>query len=158
MKLILMLGLIVVIMLVAKGVARQYADRYELYVALKDFFRQMELNIGFQKQKINEILTKSNIKKVNKEIYSGYLEYLSNGKSLDLSFVKFIDSDEQEYITNMLLSLGKSDTLNELKQLKSYDEYLSDKINTCKQEKDKLCPLIIKLSLLFALGLVILLI
>ena len=158
MKVVLMIALVVVIMLIAKGVAKQYIDRYDLYVAMKEFFKQMELNIGFQKQKINEILNKSNIKKVNKGIYSSYLAYLTSGKDLDLSFVKIIDCDERDYITSMLISLGKSDASSELKQLKAYEEYLNDKINTCKQQKDKLCPLIIKLSLLFALGLVILLI
>lgn len=158
MKVVLMITLVVVIMLIAKGVAKQYIDRYDLYVAMKDFFKQMELNISFQKQKINEILNKSNIKKVNKGIYLSYLDYLTRGKELDLSFIKIIDSDERDYITSMLISLGKNDASSEIKQLKVYEQYLSDKINACKSDKDKLCPLIIKLSLLFALGLVIVLI
>lgn len=158
MKYVLMLILVVVIILIAKGVARQYIERYELYVALKDFFKQMELNLGFQKHKIKEILNKSNIKKVNKDIYTNYFNYLTEGNDLDLRFVKLLDSTEQEYITNMLLSLGKSDTLSEIKQLQVYEQYLNDKVITTKQEKDKCCPLIVKLSFLFALGLVILLI
>ena len=41
-------------------------------------------------------------------------------------------------------------------QLDAYDVYLKDKIETTRREKDKYCPLITKLSLLFAIGLAIL--
>ena len=55
MKYILMLALIGMIMLVAQGVCRQYRERYALFEALGEFFRQMRLNLSFQKQKIKEI-------------------------------------------------------------------------------------------------------
>ncbi len=156
MKYLLMLALIGVIMVVAQGVSKQYKEKYALYEALGDFFRQMRLNLGFQKQKIKEILNQTTLKRTNKDIYVAYLEYLEKGTPLDLSFVRLLDITEQEQLTNMLRSLGKNDTLGELKQLDAYDIYLHDKIEHTRRDKDKYCPLITKLSFLFALGLAIL--
>lgn len=156
MKFILLIALVAVIMLVAQGVSKQYKEKYALYEALGDFFRQMRLNLSFQKQKIKEILNQATIKKHNKEIYTAYLNYLDNGKTLDLSEVRILDDTETEQITNMLLSLGKNDASGELKQLDAYDIYLRDKIETTRRDKDKYCPLITKLSFLFAIGLAIL--
>jgi AAA+ ATPase superfamily predicted ATPase len=156
MKYILMLALIGVIMAVARGLCKQYRDRYSIFEALNDFFRQMRLNLGFQKQKIKQILNQATIKKTNKDIYIAYLNYLDKGQALDLSFVRVLDELEQQQITNMLLSLGKNDTAGELKQLDAYDIYLQDKISVTKSDRDKYCPLITKLSFLFAIGLAIL--
>ena len=156
MKYILMLCLIGVIMLVAQGISAQYRERFALFESLGDFFRQMRLNLSFQKQKIKEILNQATIRKTNKGIYTAYLNYLEKGTSLDISFVSILDDSEQEQITKMLLSLGKNDTSGELKQLDAYDIYLKDKIEATRREKDKYCPLITKLSFLFAVALAIL--
>lgn len=156
MKYILMICLICVIMLVAQGVCKQYKDRYLLFESLSEFFRQMRLNLGFQKQKIKEILNQTNLKKTNKDIYTAYLQYLEEGTNLDLSFVHILDDAEEEYIAKMLHSLGKHDTAGEIKQLEAYDMYLKDKITKTLNEKEKYCPLITKLSFLFAVGLAIL--
>ena len=155
-KLILLICMVAIIMAVAQGLCKQYRDRYSIFEALNDFFRQMRLNLGFQKQKIKQILNQATIKKTNKDIYTAYLNYLEKGQALDLGFVRVLDELEQEHITNMLLSLGKNDTAGELKQLDAYDIYLQDKISATKAEKDKFCPLITKLSFLFAIGLAIL--
>jgi hypothetical protein len=156
MKYILMLALIGVIMLIAQGVCRQYRERCALFEALGEFFRQMRLNLSFQKQKIKEILNQATLKKTNKDIYISYLNYLEHGDIIDISFVRILEDDEQEQITKMLCSLGKNDTSGELKQLDAYDIYLKDKIERSRLEKEKNCPLITKLSLLFAIGLAIL--
>ena len=156
MKYILMLCLIAVIMAIAQGVCKQYRERYALFEALGEFFRQMRLNLSFQKQKIKQILNQATLKKVNKDIYSSYLNYLDNGTHIDISFVRILEDNEQEQLTKMLVSLGKNDTSGELKQLDAYDLYLKDKIEATRREKDKYCPLITKLSFLFAIGLAIL--
>ena len=156
MKLVLMICLVVIIMLVAQGVCRQYKERFALFDALSDFFRQMRLNLGFQKQKIKEILNQATIKKTNRDIYMAYLQYLEKGVELDFSFVRILDDVEQERLTNMLKSLGKNDADGEIRQLDAYDIYLRDKIAITKAERDRYCPLITKLSFLFAIGLVIL--
>jgi len=156
MKYILMMCLIGVIMLVAQGVCRQYRERHALFESLGEFFRQMRLNLNFQKQKIKEILNVATIKKTNKEIYTAYLDYLEKGTSLDISNIRILEDLEQQQISKMLVSLGKNDTSGEIKQLDAYDVYLKDKIERTRIEKDKYCPLITKLSFLFALGLAIL--
>jgi len=156
MKYVLMLALIGLIMVVAQGVCRQYRERYILFEALGEFFRQMRLNLSFQKQKIKEILNQTTLKRSNKEIYSTYLNYLEDGKTLNLNNITLLDITEQEQITSMLLSLGKNDTAGELKQLEAYDIYLKEKIQNSKNEKEKYCPIITKLSFLFAVGLAIL--
>ena len=151
-----MIALIIVIMLVAQGLCKQYRERNAIFEALNDFFRQMRLNLGFQKQKIKEILQQTTLRKSNKDIYMAYLDYLDKGTPVDLTFVKILDDNEQEHISNMLKSLGKNDTMGELQQLDAYDIYLKDKIETTRRERDKYCPLITKLSFLFAVGLTIL--
>lgn len=156
MKYLLMLALIGVIMIIAQGICKQYRERYALFESLGQFFRQMRLNLSFQKQKIKEILNQTTLKRTNQEIYINYLNYLEKGSPLDLGFVRILEDNEQEQLTNMLRSLGKNDTNGELKQLDAYDIYLKDKIELTKKEKDKYCPLITKLSFLFAVGLAIL--
>ena len=156
MKYILMLCLIGVIMLVAQGLNKQYRDRLTVYRDLDEFFRQMRLNLNFQKQKIKQILEQSTLKKNNRDIYLTYLNYLDKGTSLDIGFMRVLEEEEQEQITNMLQSLGKNDTSGELRQLEAYEIYLKEKIERSKYEKEKYCPLITKLSLLFAVGLAIL--
>ena len=151
-----MLCLIGVIMLVAQGLCKQYRERYSLFEAMGEFFRQMRLNLSFQKQKIKEILNQATLKKTNKDIYTEYLNYLEKGTPLDLGFVRVLEDSEQEQLTKMLCSLGKNDTSGELKQLDAYDIYLKAKIESTRREKDKYCPLITKLSFLFAIGLAIL--
>ena len=143
-------------MVIAQGICRQYRERCSLFEALNDFFRQMRLNLNFQKQKIKEILNRAQIRKANKDIYTTYLEYLDKGTSIDLNFVKVLDQAEQAELTDMLLSLGKNDASGELQQLDSYDIYLKDKIDVARKDRDKYCPLITKLSFLFAIGLAIL--
>ncbi len=156
MKIILLIALVAVIMTVAQGLSKQYRDRYNIYEAINEFFRQMRLNLGFQKQKIKEILNMASIKKTHKDIYLAYLNYLEEGKELNLNFLRVLDDREREYIANMLLSLGKNDTSGEIRQLEAYQIYLQDKISSTKAERDKYCPLITKLSFLFAIGLAIL--
>ena len=156
MKYILMLCLVSVIMLVAQGVCRQYRERYALYESIGEFFRQMKLNLSFQKQKIKEILKSATLKRSNKEIYMSYLKYLETGVKLELGSIRILDEAEEEQLTNMLNSLGKNDTAGEIKQLEAYEIYLQDKITTTRLEKEKYCPLITKLSLLFAIGIAIL--
>ena len=116
----------------------------------------MRLNLSFQKQKIKEILNQTSLKKVNQDMYMAYLNYLEQGQFIDISFVRILDDYEQEQITKMLYSLGKNDTSGELKQLDAFDIYLKDKIERSRLEMEKNCPLINKLSLLFAIGLAIL--
>ena len=156
MKYLLMFALIGVIMLIAQGVCKQYRERYAMFESLGEFFRLMRLNLSFQKQKIKEILNQTSLKRNSQEIYTTYLNYLDKGTNIDISFVRILDDNEQEQITNMLRSLGKNDVSGELKQLEAYDTYLKSKIEYTKAEKEKYCPLITKLSLLFAIGLAIL--
>ena len=158
MKYILMVVLVAVIMLISQGVCNQYRERCGLFEAISEFLGQMRLNLTFQKQKIKEILNRATMRKSSKEIYTVYLNYLETGESFDLSFVKVLEQSEQEQITNMLLSLGKNDVHGELQQLNAYESYLKDKLQIAREERDKRCPLITKLSLLFAIGLAIVLI
>ena len=61
-------------------------------------------------------------------------------------------------IKEIVLSIGKLDIKAELAQLDTYIEETKSLLDSAKQDKQKICPLIIKLSLLFGLTLAIVLI
>ena len=68
-----------------------------------------------------------------------------------------IDFDEKNRLKEMVLSMGKFDAKNEIIQLETYTIEIEDKLKKAEVDKAKLCPLILKLSLLFAIGFAIIL-
>ena len=65
---------------------------------------------------------------------------------------------EKSSLKEILLNLGGFDTENEINQLNNFIALTNEKLEKAKEEKQKFCPMIIKLSLLFAIGLAIILI
>lgn len=157
MKLFLIILLIVLIMAIAKGVARQYKLRHNIFVYILKFINEYELNIGFKKEKIKSIIKLEETTGELNFIFSSYLDYLYNGKSLDLSNLKLLTEEEQKYLTDMFLSLGKADYVSEMAKLKIFKHWLEEKIEQTKSEHSKYYPLTVKLSFLFALGLALIL-
>lgn len=157
MKWILVIVLIFAIMLIARAVSEQYKDKYDFYNNLKIFLNQFKVNVSFKQEKIINFLDGLTPKKQFKLFIDEYKKYL-NGCELSFQSIKILESDEIKELENIVKSLGSLDVQNELGQLESFLIRIEDKLKKAEEEKNKLCPMILKLSLLFAIGLAIILI
>ena len=138
-------------MLIAKSISNQYVEKYNFYFNLKNFFNQFKVNLNFKKDKILEFINLLKAKKEFAKFKKAYIEFLSSGE-LNLEDVKVIDVEEKNRLSEMILSIGKFDAKNEILQLETYIKEIDEKLKKAEMDKAKLCPLILKLSLLFAVG------
>lgn len=156
-KCILIIVLIVVIMLIAYSVSEQIKDKYDFFNNLKLFLNQFKINVSFRQEKINEFLQKNNSKKQFKLFIEEYSNFLKTGE-LNLEKIKVLDDDDKDILQDIVKNVGKYDAKNEINQMDSFLATVDVKLVKANEDKNKLCPMIIKLSLLFAIGLAILLI
>lgn len=156
MKWILIIVLVFVIMLIAYSVSEQFKDKFDFYNNLKNFLNQFKVNVSFKQEKILDFLDKLTPKKQFKLFIEAYKEYLK-GKELNFSQIKILDVDEILELEEIVKNLGSLDVKNELGQLETFLITVDEKLNKAQEDKNKLCPMILKLSLLFAIGLVIIL-
>lgn len=157
MKIALIVILIFVIMLIARAVSEQYKDRFDFFNNLKSFLNHLRLNISFKQEKISDFLLKTEAKKQFKTFIENYQSYLKTNE-LDLSQITVLDETDKTILTDIIKNVGKFDAKNEISQLDNFILIVNEKLAKSKEDKDKLCPMILKLSLLFAIGLGIILI
>ena len=157
MKIVLIIILVFMIMLIAKKVSEQYKDKYDFYCNLHSFLCQFKINLSFKQEKIVEFLNNLTPRKHFKLFIEDYIEYLQT-EVVNFDNLVFLDSDEINALEDIVESLGKHDVQTEIGQLDSFIETINAKLTQAEQDKNKICPMIIKLSFLFALALVILLI
>ena len=157
MKWILITLLIGVIMIIAYSLSEQYKEKFDFYSNLKNFLNQFKINLSFRREKISEFLKQVNSKKQFKIFTDEYMNYLSKGE-LNLSKIKALDSEDIPILEDIVKNIGKHDSKNEISQIDSFLVTVSDRLTKAEADKNKLCPMIIKLSLLFAIGVAILLI
>lgn len=157
MKCILIIILISVIMLIAYAVSEQYKEKFDFYENLKTFFNQFKMNLNFRQDKILNFLNQTNSKKQFKLFILSYKQYLKTNE-LDLHSIKILNEDEINQLTDMIKSIGKFDSVNEIKQMETFLIEVDTKLKKAEKDKEKFCPMILKLSLLFAVALAILLI
>lgn len=156
MKIVLICVLIGVVMLIAFSLSNQYSEKLDFYINLKQMLEQYKINVSFKQEKIKEFLENTKAKKQFKLFVEEYKNYLLTNE-LKLNKIDVLDSDEKQQLETIVLSLGKYDVKNEMGQISSFLSEIDVKLAKAKEEKTKFCPLIIKLSLLFAVGLGILL-
>ena len=157
MKWILIIILIIVIMIIAYYLSEQYKDKFDFYNNLKIFLNQFKINLAFKQEKIINFLNNLKHKKQINIFIKEYKNYLTNNK-LNLDEIKILDYDEKVELENIVKSIGNHDAKNEIEQIENFLCFISAKLEKAENDKNKLCPMIIKLSLLFAIGLAILLI
>lgn len=157
MKFALIVILVVVIMLIAISVSRQYKDKYEFFDNLKQFLNKFKMNVSFKQETIEDFLINLKPQKQFSVFIKDYKEYLVNG-NINLNNIKILTQEEQEELKDMLISLGKFDAANELNQIDVFCKLIDEKLTKAEVDKNKLCPMIVKLSFLLALGIGILLI
>ena len=157
MKWVLIIVLICVIMLIAYAVSEQYKEKFNFYDNLKKFLMQFKLNISFKQEKITEFLKKSKAKKQFNVFIKEYNTYLKTN-NLNLQDIKILDEEEKTQLESIVKSIGSLNAENEIKQIDSFLLEINEKLQNAEADKNKLCPMIIKLSFLFAIGLAIILI
>lgn len=157
MKWLLIITLISVIMVIAMSLSEQYKDKFDFYTNLKLFLTQFRINLTFKQEKVLEFLNKTKCKKQFGLFIEDYKLYLNSGE-LSLENIKILDGDERNEIGDIILSLGNHNVANEIGQIDAMLANIDSKLAKAEADKNKLCPMIIKLSLLFAIGLAILLI
>lgn len=157
MKWFLIIVLIFVIMLIAHALSEQYKEKFDFYTNLKAFFNQFKINIAFKQNKIIDFLNNIKPKKQFKLFIHSYKEYL-NSNVISFEDIKILDAEEKLELENIIKSIGKYDAKNEIMQLDGFLLQIENKLKKAEEDKNKLCPMILKLSLLFAIGLAIILI
>ena len=157
MKWILISALIGSIMLIAFGLSEQYKERFDFYQNLKLFLNQFKLNLSFKQEKVGEFLNNVECKKQFKIFIDEYKTHLKGGE-MNLSRIKALESEDIIVLQDIVKNIGSFDAKNEVEQINSFLLTIETRLNQSEKNKNKLCPMIIKLSLLFAVGLAILLI
>ncbi len=157
MKWVLIIVLICVIMLIAHGVSEQIKERFDFYSNLKNFLNEFKLNLSFKQEKIAEFLNDRKTKKQFNIFIEEYKKYLKNNE-INLSDLKILSDEEKLELEDIIKNIGSMDVKNELSQLENYILKIDSKLKQAEQDKLKLCPMILKLSLLFAIGIAIILI
>lgn len=157
MKWVLIVLLIFAIMLIANALSQQYKDKCEFYNNLKNFLNQFKINVSFKKEKIPNFISNTYCKKQFKVFLDAYKDFLNTG-NLDLTNLKILEENEKLELSDIVQNLGKYNSENEDKQLNGYLVIIEEKLLRAQEEKSRLCPMIIKLSLLFGIGLAIILI
>lgn len=152
MKLFLLILLVVLIMLIAKGVANQYKEKNLFYTSIMQFLNAYEFNIGFKKDKIKDLVKRTNCKGQAKILFDEYWGYLNDKNKLTLEKIKILADDEKEFLVDLFYKIGTSDYYNEMSQLRVFEKYIQEKIDSTSKDSAKFYPLIIKLSFLFSLG------
>lgn len=144
-------------MLIAHSLSEQYKEKYDFYSNLKMFLNQFKLNLSFRQEKIIDFLEKSKAKKQFNLFINSYKTYLQTNK-LDFSEIKILDLDEKKQLEMIVTSIGILDAKNEIQQIETFIIDVDEKLQKAQNDKNKLCPMILKLSLLFAIGLAVILI
>ncbi len=157
MKWILIVVLICVIMLIAHSLSEQYKEKYDFYNNLKMFLNQFKLNLSFRQEKIIDFLEKVKAKKQFNLFINSYKNYLKTN-NLDFSEIKILDHEEKNQMETIVTNIGKLDAKNEINQIETFIVEIDEKLSKAQNDKNKLCPMILKLSLLFAIGLAVILI
>ena len=143
-------------MIIANGVAKQYKERHNLYANILKFLNDYELNIGFKKEKILDVAQKFESNNESKKIIEIYKNHLTQKTDINFESITILQEDEQKFLENIFKNLGAGDVDSEKLQLSEIKIQLKAKVEETAKIRDKFCPLIIKLSLLFAIALVIL--
>lgn len=158
MKLILIILLVVLIMLVAFGISKQYKNRTIFFTDLLDFLNKYDLNIGFKKEKLLLFCKSYVAKDEMKDVLMRFIKHLELQTEFEISDVNILQEDEREFVKDLFLKLGSGDYQTEKEQLKIFKDTIKSKIDESIKLKNKYCPMIIKLSFLFGICLAILLI
>ena len=157
MKWFLIIILVCVIMLIANSLSRQYRDKYDFYYNLQQFLNKFKINLGFIQTKVLDFLNETKPHKEFKVFIEAYKTYIETS-NLDLNSIKILENDEKKDLEEIITNTGKLNVDGELNQIDAFLGSVEGKLKLAEENKNKICPMILKLSFLFAIGLAVLLI
>ena len=138
------------------GISNYYKQRIKFYKELNDLINYLINNINFYKDSINLILNKFIIEhKPNLTLTKIINSYMNNSTNFNDIIIK---NDEVSMINNIFLHLGKSDSENQIIELKNYSLQVCDVIKNCENDFNKIGRISLKLGILFGLALAVCLI
>ena len=157
MKWILIIILIFVVMLIACSLSEQYKEKFDFYNNLKKFLNEFKINLTFKQDKILNFLQLTKSKKQFNLFILSYKNYLKTNK-LDLTEIKILDQEEKKQLENIIKNIGQFDINNEINQIDLFLIDVEKALKQAEENRNKLCPMILKLSLLFSIAVAVLLI
>ena len=144
-------------MIIARSLSEQYRAKYDFYNNLHQFLNKFKINLGFKQTKVMDFLKETKSQKDFKQFIESYKTYLETS-NLDLSSIKILEDEEKKELEDIIQNTGKLNVNGELNQIESFLCAVEIKRTNAEENKNKICPMILKLSFLFAIGLSILLI
>ena len=138
------------------GISNYYKQRIKFFKELNDLINYLINNINFYKDSINLVLNKFIMEhKPNPTLTKIINNYLNNSTNFNDMIIK---NDEVGVLNNIFLHLGKSDSENQIIELKNYSVQVCDLIKNCERDFDRIGKISLKLGLLFGLALAVCLI
>ncbi len=135
------------------GFNNYYKKRVRFYKELNDLINYLITNINFYKDSINKILnTFLDNYNVDTPLTKIINNYINNKIEVDDFIFK---KEEISIIYNIFYHLGRSDSENEIINLRNSSIIISSIITQCEQDYNNLGKLSTKLGVLFGLALVI---
>ena len=141
----------------------KYYVRKNFFLALSRFLDEIELNLSFLKDDLHK-LTKnfsSNSLKFD-DVLKAYESFLDTSNNAEfetkiLSFT-FLNDDEKQKVLDYFKKLGRSDCSTQNDLTKAMQKYVLEKMDVCKSDVSKKANLVQKLSVIFGLFVIILLV
>lgn len=124
----------------------KYQERNDFYAGFFLFNKLFINNLQFENQPIKKFIESN-----NKNFFYTFLEkYLSENVNKTKK-IHFLTNEEFDYFCEYVSLLGKSDTDSQLKYFSNQNSFLEEKTKKTSLELKKYRPMIIKLSFLFGL-------
>lgn len=163
MKVILIVVLCVITTYIGYLLSRQYKQRRDLYVNLKDFVDKISSEIKFKNSSIKDLCL-SYEKNYNGEFlkilktYTKSLDEKSEFSLDDIAVVKSYTDEEKSLITNFFNSLGKFDLKTQIEDMNNFKRRFEEYCEDAKSEYKKYSSLFTKLGLIIGLAISIIII
>jgi len=133
---------------------REFMEKIKLGIIYGGMSTEHEVSVTSAKSVI------SNLNKEKYEILPIYIDKKGNWNiyEKDINEIKILDIEEKIQLEEIVKNIGKFDVANEIDQIDTFLITIESKFKQAEMDKIKICPMILKLSLLFAVGLAIILI
>ena len=131
---------------------KKYTERKNFYFDFFSFNKNLNNEISYLNNSIVEIVSKK-----NNTLFYNYIKSIFIEKKDELFINENFSKDEKVFLYSYIKSIGYSDRKTQLNFIKSVDDYLDEKYNSCIKEEEKYKKTYIKLGFLTGLILFVIL-